>query len=152
MLVSDLGAPEMSPSAAARKKKGSTPSALDAAAVTTGPAHTPGRGGFSVPTALSLGCGGGSAPMARSHGRGGGSAAAATRPTTSVSSRARQQHHPPSIDPAEVAFPALCRPWMGFHSSLLHHLQLCGMRPAVISLLMDLRSLGHGNQSKLVEA
>ncbi|CAD6239546.1 unnamed protein product [Miscanthus lutarioriparius] len=53
----------MSMSAAARKKKASTPSALDAAAAA--PARTLGRGGFSAPTALSLGRGGGSA-MARS--------------------------------------------------------------------------------------
>jgi hypothetical protein len=61
----------MSTSAAARKKKGSTPLALDAAAA---PAHTLGHVGFSAPTALSLGRGGSSVPTALSLGRGGGSA------------------------------------------------------------------------------
>ncbi|CAD6256913.1 unnamed protein product [Miscanthus lutarioriparius] len=70
----------MSMSAAARKKKASTPSVLDAAAAA--PAHTLGRGGFSAPTALSLGRGGGSALTAPSLGHGGSSAAAGTRPTT----------------------------------------------------------------------
>ena len=80
----------MSTPAAARKKKGSGPSALDAAAAMA-LAHTLGRGGFSAVTAPSLSRGGFLAPTARSLGRGGfsasmarsvGSAVAATRPTT----------------------------------------------------------------------
>jgi hypothetical protein len=81
LLVSDLGAPEMSTPVAARKKKGSTPSALDAAAAAA-PARTLGRGGFSAATARSLGRGGGSAPTACSLERGGSSTVAVTRPTT----------------------------------------------------------------------
>ncbi|KAF0926738.1 hypothetical protein E2562_027168 [Oryza meyeriana var. granulata] len=108
----------MSTSAAVRKKKGSTPSALDAAA-TAAPTHTLGRGGFSAsravflgrgggsaPTALSLGRGGGSSPTARFLGRGGGSAAAATRPTTGGLGKGAAMA-PSSIDGSSVgAFPS----------------------------------------------
>ncbi|KAF0924043.1 hypothetical protein E2562_008372 [Oryza meyeriana var. granulata] len=108
----------MSTSAAVRKKKGSTPSALDAAA-TAAPTHTLGHGGFSAPravslgrgggsapTALSLGRGGGSSPTACSLGRGGGSAAAATRPTTGGLGKGAATA-PSSIDGSSVgAFPS----------------------------------------------
>ncbi|KAF0916864.1 hypothetical protein E2562_014604 [Oryza meyeriana var. granulata] len=107
----------MSTSAAVRKKKGSTPSALDAAA-TAVPTHTLGRGGFLAPRAVSLGRGGGSAPTALSLGRGGGPsltarslerggglAAAATCPTTSGLGKDAAMA-PSSIDGSSVgAFP-----------------------------------------------
>jgi len=73
----------MSTPVRARKKKGSTASALDAAVAA--PAQTLGRGGGSALGALSLERGGGAVLVARSlgrGGRGGGSAAATTRPTS----------------------------------------------------------------------
>ena len=91
--------------AVARKKKASTPSALDAAAAA--PARTLGRGGFSAPTALSLGRGGGSALTARSLGRGGSSAAAGTRPTTGGVGKGAATA-PSSIDGSSVGgFPSI---------------------------------------------
>ena len=54
-----------------------------------------------------------------------------------VSARARRRRHPPLMDPAEVASPALRCLWIGFRSPL-HRLQLGGMRSAVIPLPLDL--------------
>jgi len=97
----------MSMSTAARKKKASTPSALDAAAVA--PARTLGHGGFLAPTTLSLSlcCGGGSALMARSLERGGSSTAAGTRPTTGGVGKGAATA-PSSIDGSSVGgFPSI---------------------------------------------
>ncbi|KAG2561222.1 hypothetical protein PVAP13_8KG149301 [Panicum virgatum] len=126
----------MSTPAAARKKKGSGPSALDAAAAAA-PAHTLGRGGFSTVTAPSLSRGGFLAPTTRSLGHGGfsasmarslGSAVAATRPTTNgVGEDAVTA--PSSIDGFLFPLEDFC--------SLLHRLQLGLMRTAVIPLLQD---------------
>ena len=147
-LVSNLGLPEMSTSAAARKKKGSTPSSLDVAVAT--PAHTLGRVGFSAPTALCLGCGSGSVLTALSlgHGvgsvltacslrRGGGSAAVATHPTISGLGKGTVTV-PLSIDRSSIgAFPISSLSIDGFLFPSSSSLDWCDWL-AVIPCLLDL--------------
>ena len=110
----------MSKQVAARKKKGSPPSAAVAAAVAVLAAARHRRPALSDLAA------------AQQRQR-------LAQPQV-VSAWARRRHHPPLMDLAEVASPALPqRRW-------LHLLQLGLMWPPVIPLLQD-----HGNHSRLID-